>query len=494
MNFSEILKYLKALYKRRYLFLAVSLLVMTGVTAYTYTMPEKYKADSTVFIETSVINELVKGLAITPDMNERIKVLRFAMLSRDLIGKVLQTLELDHPGKTITEMQARTQINVRGKELFTVSIVDADPKFAQTYINTLVSRYVEENISGKREETYGASRFLDEQLVHFKQKLDEAEDAIIRFRREQGVDLSPSEESLLADLHQYRREIENIDLTIDTQRSRIAALQGQLKSLDPTVSIFSEQQKEDRLARVEERIRHLLLTYTENYPEVVRLRIEAEALRNRMQEEEKPAAVPVTAEMSTVNPLHQSTSQNLMAAQAEISSLEGRRARLQQMMAERERELQNVPENKKAMGMLVQERDSLKGIYQDLLRRMGQSEVSRQMEIGDKTTTFRIVDPAVFPNHPVSPDRVKMILLAIVAGLGAGAGLVILLENTSSSVRRPEQITDLGIDILASIPRMRDEVQVRKIRRRDVVVFLLGGLWFSGIVGLLGWEVLQKMS
>ena len=49
----------------------------------------------------------------------------------------------------------------------TVMLIDPDPAFAQNFINKLVGKYVEENISAKRDETYGANRFLDEQLVLF---------------------------------------------------------------------------------------------------------------------------------------------------------------------------------------------------------------------------------------------------------------------------------------------------------------------------------------
>ena len=62
-------------------------------------------------------------------------------------------------------------------------MIDLDPAFARDYINTLVNIYVEENLADKREESYGANRFLAEQVTFYKQKLDEIDAKIIDFQK-----------------------------------------------------------------------------------------------------------------------------------------------------------------------------------------------------------------------------------------------------------------------------------------------------------------------
>ncbi len=89
-NFKEIFRYLRALYRYRYLATFVALAVMTAIGAYSFTLPKRYSADTTVFIERNVIDSLVRGIAVSPDINDRIRVLRYAILSRDLITKTLE--------------------------------------------------------------------------------------------------------------------------------------------------------------------------------------------------------------------------------------------------------------------------------------------------------------------------------------------------------------------------------------------------------------------
>lgn len=495
-NFKELFRYLKVIYKRRHLSIGVAMLVATAIILYSYNLPRIYRVDSTVFIEQNVISSLVEGIAITPDMGERIRVLRYALLSRDLITKVLSELDVDttvqnpqRMNSLVSSLQERTQLTVRGGDLFTVSLADKDPAFAQNFVNKLVRMYVDENISSTREETYGANRFLKEQIVLFKQKLDSSESAIIDFRRKQGVFLSIDENATLQQILQHQQQIEALSLEISTLQARKNRLNEQLRSLDPTVAMFSEQHASDRLTTLENRLGEMLLSYTESFPEVVRLKAEIAALRNRGgTSSEETAGTRTTG----VNPLYQDARQRLLEVDAELSSLGARRAKIQELSAAKEKELQNIPEHAKELNLLIQDRNSVQRIYEELLGRMGQSEVSKQMEIGDKTTTFRIVDPAVFPRKPVSPNMVRLILLSIVGGLGVGVGLALLLDLLSNTIKDSSQLEDLGVAVLAVIPHIANPIESRRWQRLDWVVYSVASLWGIGYCGLLGYEIFGR--
>lgn len=496
-NFSELFRYLKIIYKRRHLAIMIALLVASAVIAASYRLPRQYQVDSTVFIEESVIKNLVKGIAITTDMKDRISVLRQALLSRDLISKVLSDLDVDttvsNPQELlalVASLQNRTQISVsRGEDLFTVSITDPNPAFAQDFVNKLVRMYVDESTAAKREETYGANRFLEEQLVLFKQKLDAIESTIIEFRRKQGVYLSIDEGTTLQQLRLYQQQIETLGLEISTLLARKNRLNQQLRSLDPTVALFSEQQTTDRLSVLETRLRQLLLSYTENYPEVVKLQAEITSLRNRG---ETPGDTGGSSRMTGVNPLYQDARQSIFEVEAELSSLGAKKSRLQELSSEKEKELQNIPEHAKELGVMVQERDSIRKIYEELLLRKGQSEVAKQMEISDRTTTFRIVDPAIFPTKPVSPNILKMLLMGIAMGIGAGLGVVLLLDMFSSSVKDSSQLEELGVEVLAVIPHITNPEELRRWKRLDRLAYSTAALWGVGFCGLLGFELFGR--
>lgn len=485
-NKNEILNILRMVYRRKGLFCLVVLLITTSVITYSYFIPKKYQADSTVFIEKNVINSLVKGLAFTPDMDDRIRVLKYALLSRELVDRAVEEVESSPVLATeaerqefVSTLQRRIQLSVKNKEgLFIISLTDNNPVFARDFVNTLVRTYVEENLSAKRDETYGANRFLDEQIALFKIKLEKTEDAIIQFRRSQNVFLGNDEQAKVADLKSYQSQIVQLDLDITTLLAKKQLLEKQLGTIDPQIALFSEKRRQNSIAMLEEKLNRLLLTYTESYPEVLRTKAEIEALRIRREqgdEEESPV------EMQGVNPVYQETLQDKLALEAEISSLNAKKSKLRQMVQAREKELREVPEQRKELDRLIQERDSARKIYEDLLLRLGQSEVSKQMEIGDKATTFRIVDPAILPRVPVSPNMLKMILLAIAAGLGAAGGLVMLLEKSDASVKSVDDLKPHGLLVLAQIPSIVDEQAVRRRKKRPLALCRSSQLWAADI-------------
>ena len=493
----QIYQYLYAAYRYKYMFVFVSLVVMTAIGVYSFTLPKKYQADTTVFIESNVIDELVRGIAITPNIEDRVRVLQFAILSRDMIMKTLVKLDSEiltkdssSQQKYISELIDRTKINVtRRMDRFTLSIVDKDPLFAQKFINTLVGLYVDENISSKRKETYGANRFLSEQIGIFKGKLEASEDKIIDFRKKNGIYFSVNEEATLANIRDLESQIEEIGLNQDTLLAKKRQIQNQLDSLPKTIDMVSEGAEGNRLAEMESRLNTLLLKYTDNYPEVIRLKSEIDALKKRLAKPDNEESKPERTRLTSLNPLHQDLQGQVFELDAELSSLGARKLNLQKTIAKRENDLREVPAARKELGILVQERDSIRKVYDELLGRMSQSEVSTQMEIGNKASTFRIIDPAILPEIPVSPNLLRMLLVAIAGGFGCGFGLIFILENMDSRIMSADTLENLGLDVLAVVPNIADPVQLKKRLRKDLLLLTFYGLYFICFVSVFVYEI-----
>lgn len=490
---TEIQKYLRALKKGRYFFIFLSLLIMSIIIWGSYLLPKKYEATSTIFIESNIIKNLVSDITVTPSMEDRIRVLRYAMLSRGLISSVLSNLDVDTKNQKkfeekILEYQGKTQISVRGNDLFIVSVRDPDPKFAMNYINTLVRRYVEENISAKRDESYGANRFLNEQVIQFKEKLDKADEKIINYRKQKGIYVSVDESSLINDIKELKKEIEGINIIRYQLTATKNITQMQLKNEEPMTVAFSRHSGSDGsiITALENKLNQLLVRYTENYPEVIRIKAEIAALKKRA--EAKPQAVPsgdtTEPEMSTMNPVYQELKQKLFQTEAEIDALDAKKRQLMTLMGQRESELRNIPEGKKILTDMEKERDSHKNIYENLLANVGRSEVSKEMEIADKTTTFRIVDPAVMPMKPASPNRKKIIILGLFLGILGGFGGIVAKENLSPSVMNIQTLRHLGIEVLAVIPRIFNEKEQQERMKKDKLVYAIAGSYLF-LVGLL---------
>jgi polysaccharide chain length determinant protein (PEP-CTERM system associated) len=226
---------------------------------------------------------------------------------------------------------------------------------------------------------------------------------------------------------------------------------------------------------LQKRLLELQLQYTDNYPEIIKIKDDIRAL-----EEQHKSGKGIGKASET--PEYERLLSELRAVRQAESNLRSTIARNRSL-------LERIPAAKSKLDDLEREKSSQKSLYESMVSRQGQSEVSKQMQVQDKSTTFRIVDPAILPIKPVSPNRVKLILLGIVAGIGAGLGLVILKDQLDSSVKDVETAKSFGIPLLAVIPRIENQEFIDLQTKKDRRLYLVAALYFSIILAVLAAEV-----
>lgn len=470
-------KYLRLVNKKKYLFAILALLIMTGVVITSYLLPERYEAKCTVFIEKSVISELVKGIAITPSFDDKLKVLAYTLKSRTLLLKVLNDLDLNvdkqnnvQLEKMVREFQEKTDIRLKDKEgLFTITFNNENPRLARDYVNTLVRRYIEENITSKREESYGAANFLAEQITTIKAKLEEAEANTDSYKRNNGGVLAQNEGAVLAEVGFAQQKIDEIAI----KRRQLESMLSLVKKNDPLKS---------KLAQLHKKQQELSLVYTDNHPEVVEINNEIATVKQQLQ------AGSARVELADT------TSMEMEKISMELSLLRDSERNLKRTIASKQALLRSIPAARTGLDELERERNSQKYLYEQLVTRYGQSEVSKQMEVQDKSTTFRIVDPAIIPSEPFSPNRVKIILLGILGSLAASFAVLVLLDNFDKTVRNIESLRSLGVLVLAVVPKIENQIEITALRRKDKLFFTCAGAYFLLILATVPIELMRHLS
>lgn len=491
----QVKHFLQAVYTRRRIFIAISFTIALLIVISTFFKTKVYEAKSTVFIERNVINNLMRGITVSPSMDDRIRVLRYYMLSRDMVTRTLKKMDMDTDlryastkgfQRLVSMCQEQTNISVRGNDLFFVSIIHSDPVFAKEYINTLVNIYVEENLSDKREESYGANRFLSEQVTFYKQKLDEIDARIIGFRRETGIYSTVNEATVMLHIEQDVEALKQLKGQKTQTYAMIKTIKQQIEMLRETsTSGFSSPFDEiglgsgtdSRIEQLQARIEDLLLVYNDQYPTVVKLREQIEELQRRQQEQPVESDVAVSQSYNPVeDPIYVDLKMRLNTAQSDLNALIAKEKELVSAIQGNQELLRDFPEDKKALNDLERERAMQAVIYEQLLQRVGVSEVSKQMEVADKATTFRIVDPAILPNQPVGSKRLIMMLLGVLGGVACGLGAVFILEHVDNTIKGPEDIRTMGVTILAEIPFIWSDNDIKRIRKKDTVAFAFAGV------------------
>ena len=414
-------KYVRLMVRRKGLLFAVAASIITLFIIVGYLMPKKYEAKCTVLIVKSVYDEYVKGIAITPTGDESFGSLSFALKSRYLVQKTIQDLGLTpdamaadeaedvlrkfQEGTVVTVQQNRN--NPRMIDFFVVSFRDRNPERARDYVNTLVRRYIQEDLTGKKEDTSEAKRLLSEQVKLFKNKIDAIEAEIAGFNTGENVYV-----------------------------------------------VADEVKINEKLIPLQNRLGELTVTYTDDYPEVIAIRTEIKHLQDQLKYLRTRGAV----------------GENRSGAQHGSGKI--------------------VEDTSKKRLELERERDTYKKIYEELVVRLSKSEVSQQTGPLDRAELFNISEPAILPTKPVSPDRVKVILLGVLAGLAAGAGIVVLLDAMDHSVKTSQAIRALGLPVLAIIPKIQSDRQVLQEKILDGLVYAMAGLYMLCVLVIIVIEAL----
>ena len=112
-----------------------------------------------------------------------------------------------------------------------------------------------------------------------------------------------------------------------------------------------------------------------------------------------------------------------------------------------------VPEIEAKLKSLNRDYDALHEQYQELVQRRETASLSQDVDRSG-TVKFETIEPPSAAFEPVSPNRPRLLVMALVAGLGLAGGLAWLLNQLNPvfhSAKSLEEIT--GLSVLASVSR-----------------------------------------
>ena len=124
---------------------------------------------------------------------------------------------------------------------------------------------------------------------------------------------------------------------------------------------------------------------------------------------------------------------------------------------------------------LTREYGELRRHYDFLVSQDLQARSALNLERKQKGSQFRIEDPAREPYKPVSPDFIKIMAIALVAGAGVGGALALGIELLDTSFRDPTDLENaFGVEVMCSVPYL----PLRKEIIRKRLWGIVGGCFF----------------
>lgn len=494
-----ILDELRGAWRFRWWAMGVAWLVAAAGSVYVLSLPDLYEARAQVFLDTS--DPLARDMrASDSDTQLRVAYVRQTLLSTPNIERVARATDLDLRAATPDEFQRlvgglQRAISVRsGAEsgrrgatrfqanLYDISYRDQSRQAAERVVQTLLNTFQEQSLESDLRDDLQALRFLDSQADTYRRRLEEAEAAMSDFRRRHGGML-PGETGgffgHLATLQEQLRQV-RADLQIAVERRATLAAQVQAAgSGEEPGSGSSLVELEAQVQQAQRQLDDLRLRYTDVHPSVTGAQERLRALQERLDERRVELGPLLEAGASGSEVV---TNVRIALAQAEVqlTELRGRERDLMHRIGELQERLDVAPQLEAELAGLTRDYQVLRSQYETLLQRREQMNFEIDRKRQGKQLEFRIIEPPLAPQQPVAPERVRLLILVLMAALGVGAALSFLLHQlrpvfiSGQAIYQDLQIPVLGSVSMAWTPKANGQ------RRRAEVAFLVA------LVALLG--------
>lgn len=467
---SQILSYVWGVWRFRWLALAVAWVVALGGWAYVWQMPESYVATARVYVDTnSVLRPLLRGLAITPNIDQRISMLSRTLLSRPNLEKLSRMTDLDLTATTESQKAAlierlRSSISLSGSRanasLYEIAVRDRDRDVARRVTQSLITVFIESSLNEKREDSTGAQVFLDEQIAEYEVRLIEAESRLARFKQ-QNVDVVPGASGdYYSRLEAARSNLATARLELDELQNRRSELQRQLDGEEPVFlgggsgDSMANSPLDQRIQTLNVRRDELLARYTDQHPQVRQISGLIDELQAKKQEEMAAMSPGTGSSFGNLNasPVYQGMRAMLAETEARVAELRVRVEEYQRRVDDLNGKVVQIPEVEAQLQQLNRDYQVVSRQHQELLQRRESARLGQDVESNASDVTFRVIDPPYVPLVPNEPNKLMLNVGVAVVALGAGVALALLLALLKPLIADARMLANTtGLPLLGTV-------------------------------------------
>jgi uncharacterized protein involved in exopolysaccharide biosynthesis len=472
-------------------FLAVGSIL--GVTV-ALILPPRFYAEALLVVESQQIPDELASSTVRTGATEQLQIIRQQLLSRNTLLDLADQFGVyageegaaRSPDEIVSDMRTRININTRGggwrsnDPVFIRVGFSADTApLSAAVANQIVTLILAEDVEMRTTTTGQTLDFFEREVERLDAALSERSARISAFQQ--------GNREALPDSLQFRRSqlVALQERLVDIARER-----AQLEDRREDLELLFERtggrslENEAQMSPEARELQGLRNAYTaqaavlsEQNPRQVTLRRRIEALEAVVADQEA-AAVDEEGEPMSAYDLQ------IADIDEQIEFLDLRATQIEENIETLDRTIGATPNNAITLARLERDLENVRRQYDQAVANRARAETGDTIEALSKGQRISIIETAVPPGGPNSPDRRKIAITGIGGGLMAGLGLVALLELLNTSVRRGVEIERaLDITPIATLSYIRTHAEV--MRRRALIagafgVAVLGlpaGLW-----------------
>jgi len=498
-------KYLDILLRRHRIILLFFLVSMFAGLVIYLKLPKIYESTALIMYEQQKINPT----KLSPDQDRRImemvdtvtqQVTSRASLEEmikrfGLYSELLANLPMEDVIALMREKHISVKTQVRKGDVFSVSFKGSEPRKVMLVANALASKFIEENIRYREERVTETSAYVQDELGMAKTTLDKKEAIMRDYKLKYYNEMPEQREANITRLNALQEQYQRLQSSSHELEKTRLLLQEQLTlRRDMLSQAMRENQDEENgglgsdlgeaadYQKLNRQLEALLAKYTEEHPDIKRLRKRIDQLAPGGGTEDPDS--PGNGKAAEIeHPQLEKLSLQLKEIEFNLEAMKNERQAMIDQLRKYQQWVDAVPVREAEWSALTRDYDELRKHYERLVAQSLVAESAESLERRQKGSQFKVVDPAYLPESPVTPDFKKIMLLAIALGLGAGGGIVLLGEFLDTSFKDAAELENYtDVSVICSIPRF---LTINEGRRQKLISILWGGFFASMILFLM---------
>jgi protein tyrosine kinase modulator len=486
-----------------------------------FSLPDRYESSARVFVDTrTAIKPVIKDLSIEQDVNAQLNFVRQSLLAGAQLRKIAEQTGVLLPtvvspseqAKSLKKLADDVTLDVRSAgenpkddtagSIYSISYQDQDRARSLRVVETLLNTLVEQTLSGKREGSESAQKFLESQLRVYETRLRDSENKLAEFKK-RYVGLMPADQAqpgggyfsqLQAEIDAAKKAETDLNVALARRGELARQLRGEAvvsaAGSTPVIGAAGISAGTDTMSRIKDtqaKLDDLLLRFTDKHPDVIATRETLQELQRRRTAEieslKRGDANAVAASGAGSNPVFQSIQLALNQADVEIASLRGQLTNHHAKAAELRKRLDTAPQVEAEYAQLMRDYDVNQTQYNALLSNYEKARLGEQADSAG-SVRFEIVQPPTASFAPVFPRRVLLLGVVLGAAIVLGAAAAWLLSLLRPVVGNALSLTRLtGLPVLGVVGSAFPG-RIRHDERRSVYRFAagLGCLMFAFLI------------
>jgi capsular exopolysaccharide synthesis family protein len=323
-------------------------------------------------------------------------------------------------------------------EVLIVSYTSTDRKKAAELTNAFAEAYIDFGRESRISNVQQATSWLGRRIEELRKKTIASEEALREFQAREGLaDSDKREKVISAKLATLTAEL----IKAQSRRGEAETRYMQVKSIldrdndydsiAGTMSSVTVLEAHREKVNRERIVAELSERYGHKHPKMISAQAELQDATRRLKAEVIKAIDGERKKFELAVMQEQQFRNMIRQQQKEMSAVGGKAFELKQF---------------------EQEVEANRSLYETYLGRFKELDVADEYD----GANAKIIDRAMVPATPFKPDRVRMVVVALVIGFGLGALIAFVREHLSNTFKTKEGIEEkLGLPVIGVLPRIK---------------------------------------